>query len=91
LKICCVMCLSYSLIPTFCVVYRELSEYNLLFLNKSRTFYWGMHLQNSDSLLDPVSHRQAYDADVLLLGINSRSRSEHHHTLSHFNREHTCK
>jgi hypothetical protein len=51
LKICSVMCLSYSLIPNFYVVCRELTEYMLWFLNKSHAFYWGMHLQNSDSLL----------------------------------------
>lgn len=63
--------MSYIRIPNFYVVYRELSEYILWFLNKTHTFYWGMHLQNNDSLLDPVSHRQAYHADVLLLSIKS--------------------
>lgn len=75
--------------PNFYVVCRELSEFILWFLNKSRSFYWGMHLQSSESLLDPVSHRQVYHAVVLLLGIISRSTSDCQHSFSHFHLEHT--
>jgi len=47
-KICSVMCLSYSLVPDF--YNRELKVYILWFLNKGHTFYWDMHLQNSEIL-----------------------------------------